>query len=229
MSVFVRKKISCLVAVLLGAIPGWAGGELTRISQAYQQAPHLTLSVQVMIYATPQDQTGKLFGKGTMYRSNGNYYCKFRNTETLINGDCSIIADHENKELICLPPADKKIRQPKNMLADVDSLLTANDSVVRRGLQGTVLHYTIFSKSGEIQRIEVYADTSDYFVRKMEYYYAPSPDDADYGVYKAVIVYSGISTQKVQTAIFDEKKFVTRKNGNWQAVGTYQSYQLILN
>jgi outer membrane lipoprotein-sorting protein len=216
------------VALLLFAGSLAAQGELTRISQAYQRAEHLSMSVNVKIYETQQDKQGTVFGSGTMYRSGGNYYSKFNSTETLINGDCSVMADHQRKEIICLPAADKAVRKPKPALFDVDSILAANDSVVRRGFSGAQLHYTIYSRSADIQRIEVYADTNDYFIRKLEYYYSPSNEENDYGVYKAVIVYSGISTAKPAATFFDEKKFVVRKNGTWLAAPAYKSYHLIL-
>jgi hypothetical protein len=203
-------------------------GELSRISQAYQKAEYLSMSVSVRIYETAQDKEGTAFGKGTMHRSGGNYYSKFNSTETLINGDCSIIADHQRKEIICLPAADKAARKPKAQMFNVDSLLAANDSVVRRGTSGSLLHYTIYTKSADIKRIEVYADTSDYLIRKLEYFYPPSDQENDYGVYKAVIIYSGISTTKPAANVFDEKKFVQKKSGKWIAAPAYQSYHLII-
>ncbi|MCA6363637.1 MAG: hypothetical protein IM638_11420 [Bacteroidetes bacterium] len=222
------KTVLLAAVLLLCSGVRAANGELSRISQAYQKAEYLSMSVNVRIYETAQDKEGTVFGKGTMHRSGGNYYSKFNATETLINGDCSIIADHQRKEIICLPAADKAVRKPKQQLFNVDSLLAANDSVVRRGFSGSLIHYTIYTQSADIKRIEVYADTNDYFIRKLEYYYPPSDDENDYGVYKAVIVYSGISTTKPASNVFDEKKFVVKKSGSWTASPAYQSYHLII-
>jgi len=201
---------------------------LKQTTQAYTASEYLSVDVDVRSYASRSDIKGELLGKGLIRKSRSNYYSKFRTDEMIVNDDCTVIIDHEERSITYLDDdkAKKKRNRSSVQLPNIDSMMRGGDSLVYRGVKQGLRHFTFYSKRSYITQTELYVDEQTKFIRKVIYFYAQNTNNEAYDVYKIELDYDTTNTQRPADTYFDEEKFVSYQKGRPVVNTAYKSYRL---
>lgn len=200
---------------------------LKETTQAYLDANDLSMDVNVQTYSTSTGQ-GTLLGKGMIRKSGNNYYSKFLTDELIVNGNCTVVLDHNEKTITWYDANDKKKKGGKNQeLPNMDSL-AFQDSVAYKGLVNGQRHFVFYSRSAAsaISMTEVYINDASRFIEKIVYYYRANNTDEAYDMFKVVIDYVNISTTPPSKTYFSESKYLTYSKGLPVLTSAYSGYQL---
>lgn len=228
------RKIALLLLLSFTAVFAYAQKKtsdlLRETTQAYLNAENLSMDVVVHTYST-ENSSGILLGKGLIRKSGVNYYSKFMTDELVINEDCMIILDHQEKTVTRYGQEQKKKRKSQgHELPNMDSIYSAGDSIVYKGVEDGKRHFFFYSKNkfSAVRFSEVFIDEPTHFVTKIVYYYNTTSAEESYDMYKVVIDYTAISTEKPDQGFFSEKKYFSYSKGKFLLTSSYSSYELII-
>ncbi len=203
-----------------------ASAELQKVKDAYGAVVNLSATVNVSTWETPTSAK-VLMGTGEFHKGEDGYYSKFMTDEMVSNNRCAIIVDHAEKSITYFDKTTQDKRRPQFDPPSVDSLLHLSDSVKYNGVRDGKNMFIFYKGSGMVRRTELFTDPSTHLILKIIYYYAPSGEDEDYGIFKAEIVYSNYSTTKPEERFFSEKQFVEKKGDAMTPSAAFKTYQLI--
>lgn len=235
-----KTKLFCIILFAV-ALPSLVSAQsaiqrLEKIRSAYKEAISLSAQVEVMAYKDKADAVGSLVGTGLFHKDGTSYYSKFNKEEMLINSNCTLVIDHEEKQVMWFKPLKKAIMQ--NQLFNIDSLLK-NGTAVDKGIENGLQQF-IFYSEGIIEQTAIFADVKSNFVTKIISYYKTTAkkaagnaesedDDTTADIYKAVVIYKNISTAKADAKVFSENKFIEVKNNKTKLRPAYADYKLVIN
>lgn len=203
---------------------------LKQTTQAYVGADNLSMDVVVHTYASA-NSTSILLGNGLIRKSGVNYYSKFLTDELVVNENCTLVLDHQDKTITRYGPDEKKKKNKfKGQISFPDSLYSCSDSIVYKGLEDGKQHFLFFSKNkaAAVNLTEVFINDQTHFVTQIVYYYNDMSNDEAYDMYKVVIDYTNISTTRPSDSFFSERNYITYSKGKPALTSSYSSYKLII-
>jgi hypothetical protein len=207
-----------------------SNGELLKeTTQAYLDAKYLSMDVNVVTYQSASDP-GVLLGQGMIRKSGTEYYSKFLSDELIVNNNCTVVLDHGDKTITWYDMEKQKKNKDKGQeLPNMDSL-SGSDSIVFKGVENKQRHFMLYSRSAyaAIHLTEVFINEETHFVERIIYYYQNNSDDEAYDMYKVVIDYTNISTQKPSDSFFSERRYLTYSKGEPVLTAAYANYKLII-
>lgn len=227
------RSIGLIIWLLVTVgLPAQSVSDLLReTSLAYRHSDYFSADVTVHSYSSADGQ-GILLGKGLIRKSGINYYSKFQDDELIVNNKCTVILDHHDKTITWYDAAQEKKRKQRKgqQVPDIDSLYSAKDSVLYKGIENGQRHFVFFSRNAasDVRMTEVFADDQTHFITKIIYYYRSNSEDEALDMYKVVIDYSSISTQKPADSFFSESKYLSYSHNTPRLTAAYSSYELII-
>lgn len=171
---------------------------------------------------------GQLIGKGEMHKSKDSYYSKFMNDEMISNQNCTVILNHDSKEMYCFI-GEKQKRRDRQAIVPPDSLSRPGDSSVLVGIENGCNHIIIYHKNSYYLRTELFISIATNLPSRIVYFYAPDTEDFAVDAYKTELVYEKISFDEPDKDIFSEEKYVEKKNGKWFTTTAFRNYKLTVS
>lgn len=224
-----KNRIKTLIVALLivgSAFAQTAQEILTASGDAFRDNEYLSMEVSMYNYVSSTAQ-GVLVGKGTMRRSKDAYYSKFMNDEMISNKNCTVILNHETKNMYCF--TGEKQKRGKQTVAPPDSLARDGDSLVLAAVENNCNHVIIYHKNSYFLKTELYISIATSLPSKIIYYYAEANEDFTTDMYKTELLYEKISFEKPDGDLFSVEKYVEKKNGKWIATTAYKNYKLTVS
>jgi hypothetical protein len=192
---------------------------------AYVIHENLSMNVSVLNYATSASASATLVGNGKMSKTKNGYYSKFMNTELVSNKTCTVVIDHDMKEITFLPAGKKDLRK-MDFISSLDSLSASYDSVIYRGVINGDKLLVFFGNDQYVIKTEVYISASTSLIDKIVYYYAPDTEDDAVDAFKTEIIYKDVSFESIDESVFSEEKFIVLINKQWKPVAAYKNYHI---
>jgi hypothetical protein len=228
------KKILLLFALCSAGVflRAQSSGELLKeTAKAYLDAENLSMDVSVHMFTSATD-AGTLMGNGLIRKAGENYYSKFLTDELIINKSCMVVLDHQMKTVTWYDmesERNKKKKDKNQQLPDLDSI-SNGDSVVYSGVSNGRRHFLFYSRavSSAIRLTEVFIDDQTHFVAQIVYYYRDNSTEEAYDMYKVVIDYTNISTEKPADSFFLEKKYLSYTKNQPVLNASFSKYKLII-
>lgn len=187
--------------------------ELLKVRNAYIQATKLSFDVEVYSYKDKFTKKPQLVSKGTAIKFNEKYYSSFLKLDLIIfDKNSSLIIDHDEKKMDYYVYDLKKEKTPKEFQLNFDSLALASDSIKVGAIDKGIKKYTMYTNNSLIIQTELYIDVKTNYVQRILYFYASSDDYQEIEVDRLDIYYKNISTNVLNTDVFNSDLYF-KKNG----------------
>ena len=206
-----------------------SGELLKETTQAYLDAKDLSMDVDVYTYVSAT-QPGELLGQGQIRKSGDSYYSKFLTDELIVNKNCTVVLDHNDKTITWYDhEKNKKQKNKSPELPNLDSI-SGGDSIVYKGIVNGQRHFLFYSRSlfSSIRLTEVLINDQSHFVERIVYFYRDNSNDEAYDMYKVVIDYVNISTARPSASCFSEGKYISYSKGKPVLNAAFSKYELII-
>src|ERR1700741_131312 len=162
--------------------------QMKKVRNAYVFNKQFMFDVEAYSYESKMDVTPSLISKGCVKKDNEKYYSKFEDVELLINGKRSLLVNNRLKKMTYNECNVMKKPDANEVQKALDSFSTT-DSVVLGDSKNGDIHFIAYSKTGYIQRTDLYVDSKTLFVKHILYQYVPPNDEYDMDVDRIEIFY----------------------------------------
>ena len=181
--------------------------------------------VEAYSYESKMDVTPSLISKGCVKKDNEKYYSKFEDVELLINGKRSLLVNNRLKKMTYNECNVMKKPDANEVQKALDSFSTT-DSVVLGDSKNGDIHFIAYSKTGYIQRTDLYVDSKTLFVKHILYQYVPPNDEYDMDVDRIEIFYKNIQIKQPEISSFSFEKYFKSSKDRKVALGKYNGYKI---
>ena len=184
---------------------------LEEITHRYNQAPHLSMHLQVKAY--DNNQLVLYTEKIEAHKQNELYYTRSGNIEMMTNLLNLIVVNHAIQQIMVAPYDKQGMHAEKMMhMAQVDSLLKRAEKISEQALDAQRVRYTIYSNTTVHERIEIDINTHKKTFEKINYLYA---NEGFMGLKRMEIVFEQTSFKRgSRPEVFNDQRFLVVNSQN---------------
>jgi outer membrane lipoprotein-sorting protein len=155
-------------------------------------------------------------------RDKYKYSYQYGTTHMLMNDDYMVMVNKTSREILW---SKRSPEQQQKVLSDpfkmnLDSILTFYGTPVLVEKKGSVEHYSLEQKNGQVRQVDLFIDSADNVLKRLEYRYVEK--------YYVVIEFNVFDKAPVFDAeTFRESRYVWLDQGKFKAAESYRGYRVI--
>lgn len=162
-------------------------------------------------------------------------HCTDVNSEFISNKEGVLFINHQQKQIILKPQADKIVEGNEMLMAidlNFDTLMMLFSKVNYKKLSNELIEYECLMKGGIYKKIKMVYNTKTKLPEKAIYFHRKpikkNPQDDKFHSVVVEVVYRNFNFQPTITPIaFSHSKYISRKDKQYKTQGAYSSYQFI--
>lgn len=192
-----------------------------KMREEYKNLEKLHVAMSIQVFENSSATKAYFSQVADVKRNKSNYLYKFAGHEWLMNDKYMLMIDHSSKEIFC------NTRNPQSELSvfknsfqwNIDSLLQFYGETVYVGSEGQTDRYRIVQKSGQVEMIDLYIDSSASLLKGIGYTYR----DKQY-----VKIDFKIFDRHPDFAptLFSENNYIRMQNGKIMASGKFRNFSV---
>jgi hypothetical protein len=223
-----QPLLICLLTCLLSMpLPGQdLKQDMEKMVQNYTRQENLSIKTQVRFYNSAVAGARPTMSITSSVKKRGTAYLyETSDSDILINEQFLLMVHRKDKKIVYKPHTKEQYSASlRNMTtANIDSILTLNDSIRYLGIKNGGRTYSIFNARASIRHADITFDSSDARLRYIVYHYAKGKEAAA----KAEIefIYEEAATGKEDS--FLESHYVERKNKILVPAPAFKAYKVM--
>jgi hypothetical protein len=157
------------------------------------------------------------------------HYYKLGDLEIINSSKLNLVADHEEKTLLLLPPDKKYHRGPKE--PDLDTMLKKYSSISYTKVNDDQGMYELGFAEGAYKSLKVYFNTKTFMIEKLVSYFAGPMQEKgfDKAPPRMEITYKKLTGAAANREAFSLSKFVLQVKGKYKPAQSFRGYEFINN
>lgn len=226
------RRSTCLFFMLCLAHLGYAQGTsvtprdnfkatILRMQEEYRKLEKLHLVMAIDVFENASTTKPYFSETADIRRYKHNYLYKFAGHELMMNDKYMVMVDHTSKEILCnTTDQGKESDALRNGFQwNVDSLLQFYGEAVYLGRQGDIDHYRIPQKVGEVETVEMYIDSSNAVLSRIDYTYRN-------GQYVKIVFRVFNRVPSFDASLFSERNYVVMQKEKAVASAKYRGFRV---
>jgi outer membrane lipoprotein-sorting protein len=194
---------------------------LTGMQKEYASIETVHIQMAIQVYEDEKSKSPYFKEVADIKRQSGNYCYQFGTTYMLMNAMCLVMVDKGSKEIVYTKrsPAEEEKLYSDPFKVNLDSILLLYENPGYIGSEGDGEHYRIFQKKGAIKQIDIFVDTTENRMKRIEYRY----EDGHY----VVIQFTTFDKHPVFEAdTFSESRYVIEEKGKLKAARAFIGFHV---
>jgi len=180
---------------------------------------HIVMSIEVF----DDDKSNKPFyaERAIIKKHDDNFHYRFGSKDMLMNGKYTIVVDRETKEIVLNNRdvlSEKRFADPIKL--NMDSILNQYEEPLLISLKGSIEHYRITPKKGQLKQIDIHIDINEKIMKQVEYHYdSKQYVNIQFLTFNKNVIYSDDT--------FSEKVYVLIDGGKAKPASAYGGFRVV--
>lgn len=201
--------------------------DLLKINDAYKNTTNFSLDISYKLYRDHKNSLLVQSEKGSVQKMGNRYHSNQLGQEILFTGSVVVTVFHEH-QIMKVEETNKFFPSMEYSAEFIKEILGYCEGIKPIAKNGNLKGYRFELEDYDYSSLEIFYDTTDYFLRKVVMYYETELDD-EKGTYKPrlEVMYSSIQLNPVlKESDFSEKKFVIKEGERWVPSAAFKSYSI---
>ena len=203
--------------------------DFERINKAYAKLTSLQTELDYVYYSSHSSKTPGETLKAVLSIKGSFYHYRLGEVETLYTPTLTIIADHEERQIML----DKSHTLARDILfgANLDTLLRVCHRIQTTYPSAGIKKYELYAHLAETERIDIYFNTTTFLMQRVVLFYN-EPLNLEYGGTgekpRLELVYRQQNPQpSFANGLFDSARFVQKTGQRYVSASAFRNYQII--
>jgi hypothetical protein len=226
-----RSLVYLIVTVSITVFPAFVFGQnakedMQAMNTFYNGASSFKSDIQVKIF-TDKSDSSPLIQTAKVRKDGKRFFSELGDVKMLLSENSLLMIYEKDKRIIYrgINQKDYEAYMKSFFAYNLDSIISSYDSILYKGTENDQKEYRIYNSKGQINKTELYLNSSTGAMNKVVYFY----NEKLWGSYYKVVI-SFINQGSISSAernLFSEKKYITGSGKNVKVSSEYINYHLI--
>ncbi len=227
-------KVGRSIGIVLGLLLTWncqaqqVQLELQKLKENYLKAKAFSMNVLVSVYPKTNVDAGSMKFKGSVSKSKNMYFSDMMNVITLMNNDCFLMVDKQQKRIYYGKPGKQK---PAGGAADIhemlDSSVVDHKNVKLLANAGGLMKIELPMRDKSMyNKMQMTLNTQKHTLVEVVYFYSKEQDEVDYD--RVAISYSDVKfNEDVPVSSFSSANYISKKGKTILPSSAWAGYKIV--
>jgi hypothetical protein len=191
------------------------------VKQGYDSIHRVHIVIAVMVYENDKSESPLFVDQGTVKKDEQNFFYQFGGKDMIMNSKYTIVVDRQKREMFL---SDRDLKGEKQfsdpVIVNMDSVFNLYEDPMMIDSTGSVVHYKLVQKKGQIKQVDMHIDVEKKELRKLEYRYRS-------GQYVVMDFLKFERNITFEENVFSEARYVVNINNQLKPADAFKGFRVV--